>query len=264
MHLFESTITERSHACSVLGSCARRLLRDSRQAPRHSEQMGREYARRLARMAVEEGRPLEWFEELYQAALAEGIDKVPWAESEPNPNLVGWLDREGTNGSGEPALVVGCGLGDDAEELARRNFAVTAFDISESAIALGARRFPKTSVKYLVADLFSPPSAWRGAFDFVFEAYTLQVLPPPMRAEAARRLASFLVPGGRLLAIARAREDGEDLGEIPWPLSRRELSLLLECGLEEALFEDYVDGEEPPVRRFRALYRSRPPRPHAL
>ncbi|MDE0103915.1 MAG: methyltransferase domain-containing protein [Bryobacterales bacterium] len=219
--------------------------------------MSREFARRLAQQAIERGSPLEWFEELYEAALKEGIDRIPWADSRPNPNLVEWLDRNGTTGCGRRALVVGCGLGDDAEELARRDFAVSAFDVSKSAIAIVARRFPNTSVKYLVGDLFSPPSAWQAAFAFVLEAYTLQVIPPAMRGNAARCLASFVAPGGQLLLIARARDEWERLGTIPWPVSRPELSILLECGLDEALFEDYVDGETPPVRRFRALYRSR-------
>ena len=226
-------------------------------AARHSGEMSRKFARHLARRAVARGRPLEWFEELYQAALAEGIDRIPWADSRPNASLVEWLDRDGTAGAGRRALVVGCGLGDDAEELVRRNFAVTAFDVSRSAIALATRRFPETSVKYSVGDLFAPPREWEAAFAFVFEAYTLQVIPTSMRAQAIQQLASFVAPEGQLLLIARARDESDSLTEIPWPVSRAELSILLNSGLDEVDFEDYVDCETPPVRRFRALYRSR-------
>ena len=30
--------------------------------------------------------------------------------------------------------------------------------------------------------------------------------------------------------------------------------MLQDCGLEEVAFEDYVDDEDPPVRRFRVEY----------
>ena len=107
----------------------------------------RQTARRLAQSAVERGEPLAWFEELYSRADSADVSVVPWADLEPNPNLVQWLDREALEGAGRRALVVGCGLGDDAEELDRRGFAVTAFDISASAIELAMRRFPSTRVR---------------------------------------------------------------------------------------------------------------------
>src|SRR6185369_8168068 len=66
-------------------------------------------------------------------------------------------------------------------------------------------RFPASSVAYAVADLLAPPDAWRGAFDLVAETYTLQVLPPPARREAARALAALVAPTGVLLVIARGR-----------------------------------------------------------
>jgi len=42
---------------------------------------------------------------------------VPWAALEPRPALLEWLDRDPPV-HGAAALVVACGLGDDAEELA--------------------------------------------------------------------------------------------------------------------------------------------------
>ncbi len=215
----------------------------------------RQTARRLAQSAVERGEPLAWFEELYSRADSADVSVVPWADLEPNPNLVQWLDREALEGAGRRALVVGCGLGDDAEELDRRGFAVTAFDISASAIELAMRRFPSTRVAYQADDLFHPPAAWSGGYDLVHEAYTLQVLPVELRPAAMRRLAAFVAEGGTLLVIARAREAGEPLDQMPWPVAQAELSLLGRCGLEEHSFEDYLDAEKPPVRRFRARYR---------
>jgi ubiquinone/menaquinone biosynthesis C-methylase UbiE len=95
----------------------------------------------------------------------------------PNPNLVEWLDRTRIDGKQKKALVVACGLGDDADALAQRGFDVVACDISQTAIEWCRKRFPRSKVNYVVADLFNPPAGWHRAFNFVLEAYTLQSLP---------------------------------------------------------------------------------------
>lgn len=198
---------------------------------------------------------MAWFEELYSQVESSGLSVVPWADLEPNPNLVAWLDREQVDGAGKSALVVGCGLGDDAEELSRRGFRVTAFDVSGSAIAIAAKRFPSSAVEYAAADLFQPPLDWTGRYDLVYEAYTLQVLPRGLRRKAPGHLARFVAQSGKLLLIARARDDAEDPGELPWPLTLTELDAVTGFGLERIAIEDYFDDEAPPVRRFRAVYR---------
>jgi len=213
----------------------------------------RSLARRLAHESIEQGDALGWFESLYQHAAGDE-STVPWADLVANPNLDSWLERSGTKGDGKQALVVGCGLGDDAERLASLGFQVTAFDISQTAIDWCVRRFPNSAVDYRVADLFSPPQDWISRFDFVFEAYTLQVLPAEMRADAARRIADLVAADGILLIVARGREPHEDPGQMPWPLLRDEFAVLGACDLTEVNFEDYVDDEDPPVRRFRAEY----------
>ena len=95
-------------------------------------------------------------EELYARANGDA-SVIPWADLMPNPHLVTWLDNHGIREAGKKALKIGCGLGDDAEELARRGFDTTAFDISPTAIAWCQRRFPGTSVHYVIADLFMGP-----------------------------------------------------------------------------------------------------------
>lgn len=89
----------------------------------------------------------------------------------------------------------------------------------------------------------------------MLEAYTLQVLPPDIRAEAVRRIAAFVAGGGTLLVVARGREPGQSGGTMPWPLTVAEVSLFKAEGLAEVSFEDYLDREDPPVRRLRATYR---------
>ena len=216
----------------------------------------RRNAGELARESIAAGDPIGWFEKLYVQAGGDPA-AISWADLAPNPNVVDWLDDEQVNGAGCRALKIGCGLGDDAEELARRGFAVTAFDVSKTAIEWCRRRFSGSPVEYVVADLMNPPNDWARAFDFVQESYTLQVLPQALRDAAIRRVARFVAPGGSLLVVARGREPGDPPGTMPWPLTRDELAGFTRAGLEELSFEDFLDDETPPVRRFRAVYHRR-------
>jgi SAM-dependent methyltransferase len=213
----------------------------------------RKRARQLAQAYIGRGDPTGWFEALYVVAQGDPAH-ISWADLAANPNLVEWLDNHRMDG-GRRATAVGCGLGDDAEELARRGFDVVAFDISETAIRWCEDRFPSSRVAYVVADLFAPPPGWEGGFDLVLEAYTLQVLPPELRSQAIERIAGLTAPGGTLLVICRGREAGDDAGRMPWPLTRGELRQFQDCGMQEISFEDYLDQETPPVRRFRVEYR---------
>lgn len=211
-------------------------------------------ARELCVEALSRGQPLSWFEKLYQAAAGDE-SVVPWADFEPNPHLVSWHRDSGFELSGRRCLKVGCGLGDDGEYLARSGAgSVVAFDISPTAISWARRRFPGSKVRYETADLFQAPREWESAFDFVLESYTLQVLPPELRADAMRRIARFVAPGGTLLVICRGRESGDPEGAMPWPLLREELEGFRRAGLAEPSFEDFHDAETPPVRRFRVVY----------
>jgi SAM-dependent methyltransferase len=216
----------------------------------------RRQARELAEQAVSDGEPLRWFEQLYSAA--ESADAaVPWADLEVNPHLAGWSGLEPDRM--HRVLVVGCGYGDDAEWLSRQGCDVTAFDIAPSAVQRCIERFPETRVSYRVADLIHPPAEWlRDRFDLVVEIYTVQVLPPgsPARAAAIGSLATLTA--GTLLVIARARGETDDPGVMPWPLLAAELQPLEDLGLRPVLADDFVDDEDPPVRRLRASYERQP------
>lgn len=218
------------------------------------EDSNRERVRQLAEESIADNDATGWFERVYAEAAGEA-SVVPWADLAPNQNLVTWLDREGVAGAGKKALVVGCGLGDDAEELTRRGFAVTAFDIAPTAVQWCVRRFEGSSTHFTVGDLLDPPAFWTAAFDFVLESYTLQALPDDLRETALRNVRAFLAPGGTLLVICRGRGDDDLPGKVPWPLLRSELDQFVALGLVEHRFEDYPDEKEPEKRRFRVEYR---------
>lgn len=230
--------------------------RRSPSALKSSEMKDRARARELAAEFSRKGDPTGWFEALYQEGEA-GKSVIPWANLCPNPRLLDFWNAHPLPTAGKTALTIGCGLGDDAEQLAAWGFQTTAFDISETAIRACRKRFPATKVEYLSANLLDPPSVWRSAFHFVFEANTLQALQAALRSRAIENIAEFLCPGGLLLVIARGREPSDPEGQMPWPLTRAELSAFTAAGLQELSFEDVLDLEdpaEPVVRRFRVLY----------
>jgi SAM-dependent methyltransferase len=217
------------------------------------KEQARAQARQLAQEFIQRGDATGWFEHLY--TRAQGNEQaIHWADMAVNPNLVEWLDHRNIPGTAKRALVVGCGLGDDAEELARRGFEVVAFDIAPSAIAWCRKRFPQSPVEYVVADVLDPPRGWRGSFDFVLEAYTLQVLPAAVRSRAMTAIAGLLTKEGTLLVVCRGRSPEEPAGEMPWPLTTEELEVFTCAGLRQVQCEDYFDQEEPPKRRFRVEY----------
>jgi len=216
--------------------------------------MDRARVREIAQWYVDKGDFMGVFEALY-AEAADAPEDIPWADMQPNPQLIAWLAAADRQRMGRRALVVGCGLGDDAEYLAAAGFDVTAFDIAPTAVALCQARFPESKVTYVVANLLDLPAELTDQFDFVVEIYTVQAMKRRYRSAALRGLASTLAPGGLLLIIARGREPDEDPGHMPWPLTKAELDEFKALGLQEASFERYFDQESPPVRRFRATYR---------
>lgn len=178
------------------------------------------------------------FEAVY-SRVGSNLRSVPWALLEPHPSFVEWLDRGGAPAGGT-ALVVGCGLGDDAEEAARRGFQVTAFDVAPSAVRLARRRFKKSTVSYEVADLFAPPERWRELFDLVVEVRTLQFLPRPSRAAAIASIAACVRRGGVVFVRGMLGRRGGATGRgwRPLPLLRSELASFAESGLVEREFRE--------------------------
>ena len=213
----------------------------------------RERVKKLAAEYIEKGDALGWFEALYREAAGD-IERIPWADLEPNKFLRRFAEASGLRGDGRRALVVGCGLGDDARFLHELDFRVTAFDISPTAIEWARRIHRDTDIKFVVTDLFGPPHQWYQSFEFVLEVYTIQPLPVEMRAPTIDAIANFAGLKGKLLVVTRGREDDEIPLELPWALSRKDLSRFETNGFRQICFEEMLGDEEPPIERFVVEY----------
>jgi len=207
-------------------------------------------AQSLAAEAIGAGDPTGWFERLYAGAEA-GDEVVPWDRGTPHRMLVEWAEARGLTGAGRRALVVGCGLGHDAEYVAGRGFDTVAFDISPSAVRAAQRQYPGSAVRYLTADLLDLPADWEHAFDLVVESLTLQALPDPPRATAIANVGRPVAPGGTLVVHARAREAADPDDGPPWGLLRSEIEAIARDGLETVRIEDI---REPSSRRWLAEF----------
>jgi SAM-dependent methyltransferase len=213
----------------------------------------REYTKQLAASFLEKGDATGWFDELYRRAAGDN-EMIPWADLEPNRFFVEFAEKTNLQGNNRKALVVGCGLGDDARYLHDLGFKVTAFDISRTAIEWARRLHHETDINFVVGDLFDAPKEWFQAFDFVLEVYTIQPLPLEMRSRVIDAIANFVAFQGKLVVVTRGREDDEVPPELPWALSRKDLSRFAENGFEQLSFEEMPGDEEPPIPRFVVEY----------
>ena len=72
-----------------------------------------------------------WFDSFYDVASQKNdATAVPWVHDHPNRAMVNWLNAVAPSlvRCGARVAVVACALGDDAAELVRRGYDVTAFD----------------------------------------------------------------------------------------------------------------------------------------
>ena len=209
-----------------------------------------EDATRLAAQSLAAGDATGWFEKLYAEAEA-GTAIIPWDSGSATALLVEWAEPART---GHRALVVGAGLGRDAEFVAGLGYATTAFDISETAVRLARARYPQSEVTYVVADLFALPESWRHGFDLVVESNTVQALPRDLRARATAAVADLVAPGGTLLVLAAAAAERTDDGP-PWPLTRAEVDGFAAGGLTGTSVEQVPHPDDRLRLRWRAVFR---------
>ena len=201
-------------------------------------------------MKLAHNKASEWFEGLYQEQK-ENHENIPWARQAVNPLLQSYLDEE-TEHNGK-ALVIGCGLGDDAMALEEAGYEVLAIDISQTALDLAKERFPDSSIVFEKQDIFDMPVKYQAHFDLVFEAFTIQSLPVEFRQKMIREVSATVAKDGRLLLVAHKREEAFD--GPPWPLTVDEVALFKNSGLTELSHEIHTEASKISNTRFRVLYK---------
>ena len=166
---------------------------------------------------------------------------MPWPTLDaPHPYVCDWLDDPVEPPPGRRAVVIGCGLGDDAAELARRGFEVTAFDISRTAVRRAEERSPDVDVDWRVADLLQLPEELVGAFDLVVEVLAVPLLPGVVRDAAMHAIGTLAAPGGVVLVVAFVAADAataRDWTGPPWPQAPSEFAAYRAAGLERLALE---------------------------
>jgi SAM-dependent methyltransferase len=212
-------------------------------------------ASELSQKYYQQGDYTGWFEALYAEANG-NADAIPWADRGLNYWLSDWIEQSKFVLQDRQILVVGCGLGDDAEYLAQLGAKVTAFDLSQTAIDWCHQRFPESKVNYQVVDLFTAPADWKVSFDLVIEIYTIQALPANIRPQAIVSIGNFVAHNGKLLVVCRGRNPEDLAGDNPpFSLTQTELNRFTDSGLKQVSFEDFIDTLEPgSPRRFRIVY----------
>jgi hypothetical protein len=211
-----------------------------------------EEGERLASRSFAEGDPTGWFDRLYAAGIS-GRVAMPWNRTEPHPLLVQWAPGRDLAGIGRRAIVVGSGLGADAEYIAGLGFDTVGFDISETAICTARGRFPESRVHYVAADLLDPPERWLRAFDLVVEIITVQALPDPPRRQAIINVSRLVGPEGTLLVIAAIHDEkAPSDANPPWPLRRDEIEAFGTDGLQLTEVEKVSPTGRSTDERWRA------------
>jgi len=212
-------------------------------------------ARELSAQSQADGDATGWFERLYVASL-DGGAVVPWDRAAPSQLLVQWAQQRQLSGAGRSALVVGCGLGRDAEYVAGLGYDTVAFDISPTAVRTAQLRHPDSPVRYVTADLLDPPEQWLAAHDLVVESMTVQALPDPPRRAAIHNVGRLVKPAGTLIVLAAAKTEANAVEPgPPWPLARDEIEAFTGSGLNVVEIAEIPDSTDPTVVRWRAEFR---------
>ena len=136
--------------------------------------------------------------------VREGYDRASYAYrgdefTSQGSGYAHWLSRLArTLAAGSRVLDLGCGCGIPASRVLARCHRVTGVDISPVQIARARRLVP--GARFLCVDMaeveFEPQS-----FEAAIAFFSLINLPLPEQSAVITRVAGWLVPGGRLLAI---------------------------------------------------------------
>ena len=200
-------------------------------------------------MIEEHSKASAWFDGLY-SEHKDNFDNIPWARQDVNPLLKSYLQEQKVHKG--TALVIGCGLGDDARAIEEAGYDVVAIDVSQTALDLAKARFEKSSVIFEKQDIFDMPQKYHHHFDFVFEAFTIQSLPVEFREKMIKAVTNTIKDGGKILLVAHQRE--RLFPGPPWPLEAHEVEYFKNHGLKE--ISHSIHKEDSPISntKFRVLY----------
>ena len=236
-----------AHACTITPAPAA--------VKRERSHMPRADARQSSATPMSDADPTAIFHEMYGAAVRGGPG-LPWDREGPHPLLEPWA--RDLDGAGRRALVVGSGLGTDAEFIAGRGFRVVGFDVSPTAIDMARERFPtrrRLSRRQPARPARRMDARLRSRRRDLHRAVDADRAPRARHREHRtdrRRRRNALV-----IATGRRNPDVIPDGP-PFPLTRAEVEAFAADGLQAEHVEAITDpgGDDPP--RWRATFRRHP------
>ncbi len=190
-----------------------------------------------------------WFNDLYKEH-ENTHENIPWARLSVNPLLEKYIKQ--TSKHQGKALVIGCGLGDDARALEVAGYDVTAIDVSEVALSQAQKRFPQSNVVFEKQDIFDMPDKYYEHFDFVFESLTIQSLPVEFREKMIKAVAECVAKNAYLLLLTDQRE--HEFNGPPWPLELDEVNLFKKYNLKELSHQVHAQESRISNTKFEVLY----------
>jgi SAM-dependent methyltransferase len=164
------------------------------------------------------------------------LGRPTWDLGGPHPELVARLTDDPSLGVPDDprrALVPGCGLGHDAEALAKTGWRVTAVDFAYGLESEVRGRFGPLGCRFVADDAltFQDDELYDLLFDHTFFC-ALHPEDRPAFGDLARRLVK---PGGRICSIVFPAEKQLEAGGPPWGMTAGDLSQTL--GVEFVMIE---------------------------
>lgn len=172
---------------------------------------------------------MDW-EEKYQKG------EIGWDRGAPSPPLHQYLKRHPARGR---TLVPGCGHGHEVVLAVQHGLDAVGLDIAPTAIAEAKALYPHLAERFVLGDLFDPPTNRRGTFDIVLEHTCMSGLPPELRSSYRRGVDLWLRPGGLLIGVWFINPELEaGYAGPPFPFSVPDLTALFADGYD--IVEDYI------------------------
>lgn len=134
-------------------------------------------------------------EPVYQKILAEGGAGWPMESQQTFIFLLHWA-RTNEFRSGQNILEIGCGGGELAIELAKRNVTVEACDLSETAVKLCKTKSPPDNLNFFVGNAMTHRGFPNPPYDYIIANQLLQNIIGGDRVFLLKRLRENLAPDG--------------------------------------------------------------------